>query len=212
MRRVLGRVLGWVARVWLLTLRLQVHTHPALSALEGRVPWVLCFWHGTQWPLLAWKRRRATAVLVSLSTDGEIQSGALSSLGFCIERGSSSRGGARGLMAIVRRIKRGTDAAFAVDGPRGPLHEVKPGAILAAARTQGVLVPMGAACARGHRFERAWDKYFLGWPFSRAVVVLGAPIEPVEGAGLVVAEAIQRANEHAQALLSSEAKLVRANA
>lgn len=203
MRSVLGRLLGWFARLWLSTLRLHVHAHPSLALLDGEVPWVLCFWHGTQWPLLAWKRRRRTAVLVSLSKDGELQSGALSSLGLDVERGSSSRGGARGLMAIVRSVKRGADAAFAVDGPRGPLHEVKPGAALVASRTHGVLVPMGAACAREHRFDKAWDRYRLALPFSRVVVVVGAPIWPNDAGQAALKEAIEDANREAHALLET---------
>lgn len=173
----MGLVLGGVARVWLATLRLRVVTHPAL-AQHGDVPWVLSFFHGAQWPLLAWKRRRPTLVMVSHSADGAIQARALGLLGFRVVRGSSSRGGARGLAAIVRGLRRGdVDAAFAVDGPRGPYGAPKPGAALAAQRSGGVLVPMGSAVASGKTFVRAWDRFVLAWPFARAVVVLGAPID-----------------------------------
>jgi lysophospholipid acyltransferase (LPLAT)-like uncharacterized protein len=180
LRTALGLFLGVVARLWLATLRLRVVVHPEL-ARHGDVPWVLSFFHGTQWPLLAWRRRRPTLVMVSHSADGAIQARALGLLGFRIVRGSSSRGGARGLAAIVRGLRRGgADAAFAVDGPRGPYGDVKPGAALAAQRSGGVLVPMGSAVASGTTFVRAWDRFALAWPFARVVVVLGAPIEAAE--------------------------------
>ena len=67
-----GVLLGLVARAWLATLRVRVVVHPALAE-HGARPWVLSFFHGTQWPLLAWRRRRATVVLVSLSRDGAMQ-------------------------------------------------------------------------------------------------------------------------------------------
>lgn len=206
LRSALGIVLGVVARLWLATLRLRLVVHPELER-RGDVPWVLSFFHGTQWPLLAWRRRRPTLVMVSHSADGAIQARALGVLGFRVVRGSSSRGGARGLGAIVRGLRRGdADAAFAVDGPRGPYGDVKPGAALAAQRTGGVLVPMGSAVAHGMTFARAWDRFALAWPFARVVVVLGAPIEaPAVAAEAAVAlrNGIEEANAAAAALLSS---------
>lgn len=200
---VLGFVLGWVARLWLATLRVELEIHPSLAE-RGDVPWVLAFFHGTQWPLLAWGRRRPTLVLVSHSRDGAIQARALDRLGFVVERGSSSRGGARGLVAVVRKLNAGgRDAAFAVDGPRGPYGVVKPGAWLAAVRAGGVLVPMGGAVHRGRVFERAWDRFALAWPFSRVAVVLGAPLAPAEdaGDGELVRAAIVAANARASELV-----------
>src|SRR5512144_1103842 len=98
-RRALGHLLGLLARVWLATLRLTLLVDPALARVEGRA-WSLAFWHGQQFSLLRWRRRRPTVALVSLSRDGELQSRALAQVGLAIERGSSSRGGATGLKAI----------------------------------------------------------------------------------------------------------------
>jgi len=171
-------VLGVVARVWLSTLRVRVLADPGLEEARGR-PWVLAFWHGTQWPLLAWRRRRETVVLVSWSTDGAMQASALGVQGLRVVRGSSSRGGARGLAAVVRAIRRGgMDAAFAVDGPRGPRGVVKGGAIVAARAANAVVVPMAAAVHHGVVLEGTWDRFVLAWPFGRVDVVLGAPIDP----------------------------------
>lgn len=201
LRVVLGFVLGLVARMWLATLRMRLDVHPDLERCEG-VPWVLAFFHGTQWPLLAWRRRRPTLVMVSHSADGAMQARALGLLGFLVVRGSSSRGGARGLAAIVRRMRRGdADAAFAVDGPRGPYGDVKPGALLAAHRAGGVLVPMGSAALQGKTFTRAWDRFRLAWPFSRVAVVLGAPMAPSTSRE-DLAEAIRDANRKAEGMLA----------
>jgi lysophospholipid acyltransferase (LPLAT)-like uncharacterized protein len=177
-RTLLGVLLGLVARVWLATLRVHVVAHPALGDVEDR-PWVLAFWHGTQWPLLAWRRRRETVVLVSLSRDGTMQARALALQGLRVVRGSSSRGGARGLAALVRTMKReGADAAFAVDGPRGPRGIVKSGAVVAARLADAVIVPMGGAVRRGVVLRRAWDRFAIAWPFTRVDVVLGSPVDP----------------------------------
>jgi lysophospholipid acyltransferase (LPLAT)-like uncharacterized protein len=177
---LLGIVLGLVARLWLATLRVHVVVHPALARVQGR-PWVLAFWHGTQWPLLAWRRRRPTVVLVSLSRDGAMQARALALQGLRVVRGSSSRGGVRGLAQVVRAMKRGAlDAAFAVDGPRGPVGVVKGGALVAARATGAVVVPLTGSMRRGVVLGRTWDRFAIAWPFSRVEVVLGAPIDPSE--------------------------------
>ena len=189
-RALLGVVLGLVARLWLSTLRVRVVMHPALDGVRDR-PWVLAFWHGTQWPLLAWGGRRPTVVLVSLSRDGAMQARALALQGLRVVRGSSSRGGARGLAALVRAMKRGAvDAAFAIDGPRGPLGVVKGGALVAARATGAVVVPTTGSTRRGVVLQRSWDKFTIAWPFSRVDVVLGEPIDPDHLTG--AREAVER--------------------
>lgn len=211
-RALLGIVVGALARLWLRTLRLDVRVHPSLAADVDERPWVLAFLHGKQWPLLAWRRRRPTAVMVSLSKDGQIQARALSVLGFTVVRGSSSRGGARGLAGIVRHLKAGEhDAAFAVDGPRGPYGVPKPGVLLAARAAGAVVVPMGSAASGAKIFARAWDRFELAWPFARACVVLGAPLEvaePTTGADQEeavgnLATCIASANASAEAFLAA---------
>jgi lysophospholipid acyltransferase (LPLAT)-like uncharacterized protein len=177
-RALLGIFLGLLARIWLATLRVRVMRHPALDGVHDR-PWVLAFWHGTQWPLLAWRRRRPTVVLVSLSRDGAMQARALALQGLRVVRGSSSRGGVRGLTALVRAMRRdGADAAFAVDGPRGPRGTVKAGAVVAARLSGAVLVPMAGIVRRGIVLRRAWDRFAIAWPFTCVEVVLGSPVDP----------------------------------
>ena len=185
-RRLLGSMLGVVARVWLATLRVRVRVDPALQGASDR-PWVLAFFHGAQWPLLAWPRRRRTVVLVSLSRDGAMQARALEVQGFRVVRGSSSRAGVRGLAALVRAMRRdGADAAFAVDGPRGPRGVVKGGAVVAARACGGVVVPMASAVRCGVVLRRSWDRLAIAWPFTRVDVAIGSPIEP--GASDAVAQ------------------------
>ncbi len=140
-------------------------------------------------------RSRRTCVLVSHSRDGDMQAAALSSLGFEVVRGSSSRGGARALASLVRKLRQPrTDAVFAVDGPRGPYGVVKPGALLAAKRAGACVVPAGAAARRSVVLDRAWDRFVLPWPFTRVDIVLGPPVDPV-GGGAELARAIAECNQ-----------------
>jgi lysophospholipid acyltransferase (LPLAT)-like uncharacterized protein len=202
-REGLGFIVGLLVRLWLLTLRARVLVDPALEVLGdgGSAPWVLAFFHGTQFPLLAWRRRRRTSVLVSLSRDGSLQAGVLRALGFSVVRGSTSAGGARGAASLVRRARAGDDLAFAVDGPRGPRGSVKPGARWATRHARGVLVPMGSAVARGHVFSRAWDQYAVAWPFARVAIALGAPLS-ADATDAELGAAIEAANRIAASSLA----------
>jgi lysophospholipid acyltransferase (LPLAT)-like uncharacterized protein len=142
-----------------------------------------------------------------LSPDGVLFGAALARLGLRVVHGSSSRAGAAGLAALVRVLRAGTtDAAVAVDGPRGPSGVAKPGALVAARLAGAHVVPMGAAVAR-KLVLGSWDRLELAWPFARVAVVLGPPVElpptePHGGPALAALEAsIALANEAAEALL-----------
>jgi len=210
-RAALGIVLGFLARAYLATLRARVWVDPALDLGDQR-PFVLCFWHGDQLPCFCWKRRRPTVALVSLSPDGQMQSRALVRQGLVVERGSTSRAGARGLFAIVQKLRRGHDAAFAIDGPRGPRHAVAPGARAAARLSGGVLVPMGSAAPRAVTLSKSWDQFRVPLPFSRVNVVLGAPIEPsasLEELGAGIARASSLAGLFATVVASERDAVLR---
>jgi lysophospholipid acyltransferase (LPLAT)-like uncharacterized protein len=191
-------LLGLLVRAWAATWRVRLVVEPGAES----APRVLAFWHGRQMPLVAVRSRPAVA-LVSLSKDGELQAGVMRSLGLSVVRGSSSRGGARALKAVVSALVGGADALFAVDGPRGPARRAKPGALSAARLAGAAVVPVGTAVSRGSVLRRAWDRFLVPWPFARVVVVAGAPLA-VDAAGPEAVEAaIERAERRAAELLEA---------
>lgn len=182
MRRLVGFALGLLVRVWVCTFRVRLCAALPLGAAP---PSVFAFWHGRQMALFSTRRGRASVALVSHSADGELQSGVLSALGVDSVRGSSSRGGARGLAAVIRRVARQrAHALFAVDGPRGPAFVAKPGAAQAALLAGAPLLPVGAGARWAFRLSRIWDDFLVVLPFSRVVIVIGAPLD----AGAAAAE------------------------
>lgn len=138
---------------------------------------VFCFWHGNQAGLFAYPHSNTVAVLCSMSRDGQLQARILQRLGFLICFGSSTRGGSAGLVSMIRRIRDGNDAAFAVDGPKGPVKQAKFGAIEAARQSDGVLVPIGVRANRAWVFTKAWDNYSLPKPFAQVSIELGPSLE-----------------------------------
>ena len=136
---------------------------------------VYAFWHGRQFLLAYRMRNREIALMSSLSRDGEHQSRILHRLGYRIVRGSASRAGIRGLLGLIKEMKSGYDSTFAVDGPRGPVCEVKEGVIYAAKKVRAYIVPVSSSAKRARIFNKAWDKYLFPYPFTKGVIIFGQP-------------------------------------
>ncbi len=202
LRRALGILLALVIRPWVSTLRVVFEDDA--GAELGQARGVFAFFHGQQMALLRGVGRRHLLTLVSRSKDGELQTGVLGQLGFRIVRGSSSRGGASALRRLVLELRAGGDAAFAVDGPRGPFGVPKAGAAFAAAHSGVPLRPVASAPRRAIVLGRSWDRFEIPLPFSRVAIVVGPPFDPAlatEYPGSLGA-AIRRARARAEALAS----------
>jgi lysophospholipid acyltransferase (LPLAT)-like uncharacterized protein len=198
LRQLLGVALSWLVRGWARTWR--IHWIDGPPARDSARRTVYAFWHGQQMALAARRYPGPLATLVSLSRDGQLQASVMRRLGLVVVRGSSSRGGARGLYAMIRAVQGGADAAFAVDGPRGPLYSAKRGALVVAERTRARLVPVACAARRTWVLERAWDRFEIPLPFTTVAIAVGQArrFEPTEQGAVELGEAIQR--ERARAL------------
>ena len=97
-------------------------------------------------------------------------------LGYQVFRGSSSRGGARGLIGLIKAVKNGSQSALAVDGPKGPIYEVKPGVVELALRTGQPIIPVRTRCKSAWYIPRAWNKTYIPKPFTRVIVEYGEAI------------------------------------
>lgn len=143
-------------------------------------PCVFAHWHGDELVLIGYYANRRLAVLSSLSKDGTLMAKTLTLLGYQVFRGSSSKGGARGLIGLIRAVQAGSQAALAVDGPKGPIYEVKPGVVGLAQKTERAIVPVRTRCDRAWHFPRAWNKTYLPKPFARVEVEYGEAVLAAE--------------------------------
>jgi lysophospholipid acyltransferase (LPLAT)-like uncharacterized protein len=138
--------------------------------------WIGCLWHGTMLSPI-WRHQKEDAVvLASDHRDGEYVTRVLSRLGYGIARGSSTRGGARGLRDLLRAARAGHPLAITPDGPQGPREVVKVGAVVLAARSGLPVVPIGVGMSRAWRFS-SWDRFAIPKPLARIHIGYGAPIE-----------------------------------
>jgi hypothetical protein len=134
------------------------------------------FFHGSLFPLVYAHRDQGVCILTSLSRDGELLSRVLMKTGYRVVRGSSTRGGIKGLLEMTRVVAKGHDGGIAVDGPKGPRWKAKPGVLLLAQKTGSPIIPIGVGFGKAKRFDRSWDAFQFPYPFSRVVLRYGEPI------------------------------------
>lgn len=175
--RILSSI-GWIVlSAWSRTIRMRFVNKEAPDRLasEGK-NFIYAFWHGRQFLLFHSHRNSGIVIPASESRDGEIQAGILKRFGFDVVRGSSKRKGERVLLGMVDGLRKGRNIAFAVDGPRGPLYEVKPGVTYLAGKLNKPIVPVITSAKRYWILKKIWDKYLLPVPFTTGVVLYGEPI------------------------------------
>lgn len=184
---VLAAIVTVVYGLWCRTLRLEFEGRERVLQTwdEGRQTVLACWhnelfcfpWMGRAMP---WIRSRVGWLgIVSASRDGDILAEILHRLGFATSRGSSSRGGLRALMGAVRALKKDPrrQGFVTVDGPRGPRHEVKDGALVLANKAGALMIPARVRYSGCWTFTGAWDRFELPKPFSRCRIVFGEPYE-----------------------------------
>jgi len=162
---LLGRTLRW---------RVEGLQHFEGVLASGRQP-VMAFWHGRILPATVYFRGRGIVVMTSENFDGEWIARIIERFGYGTARGSTSRGGRRALLQLVRDMKAGRAAGFAVDGPRGPARVAQPGAVWLAGAAGQPLLPFHLEASRYWELS-SWDRTQIPKPFSTVALVVGEPI------------------------------------
>lgn len=135
---------------------------------EGQ-PVMFVFWHGHMLPLVHYHRHEGIVVLVSEHGDGEYITRVLERNGFGTVRGSSTRGGRKGLKGLVRAAREGHDVGVSPDGPRGPRRDFKPGALAAAQMAGLPVVPIAVRVSSSWHFD-SWDRFLVPRPFAQVTL------------------------------------------
>jgi lysophospholipid acyltransferase (LPLAT)-like uncharacterized protein len=176
-RTVIGPMVRALASSWRFQL---VHEERWRPLYEAKRPHVFLLWHEVMLPLLWHHRNQGVVLLVSEARDGQYLADLATSLGYRSVRGSSTRGGARALLAAVRELQAAGAVAFTPDGPRGPRRELKPGVIAAAQRGGAVIVPIHAEADRAWRLN-SWDRFMIPKPLARVEITYGRAFGVAEG-------------------------------
>jgi len=139
-------------------------------------PFILAFWHGRILMMpYCWRRNVPIHMLISQHRDGQIIAKTVSHFGIKTVAGSSSRGGAGALRAMLKSLKAGESVGITPDGPRGPRMRVSDG-IISVARLSGVPVLPASYAIERHRVLGTWDRFVVALPFSKGVIIWGNSI------------------------------------
>jgi lysophospholipid acyltransferase (LPLAT)-like uncharacterized protein len=175
----------------------------------GKPP-IFAFWHGRILAATLYFRDRSIIVMTSENFDGEWIARIIERFGYGTARGSTSSGGKRAILQLMRELKAGHPAGFTLDGPRGPARVAQPGAVWLAMATGNPLLPFHLEASSAWT-TRSWDRTQIPKPFSTVGLAVGEPLyvepnaspEALEAARLELERRLSALENEARALLTA---------
>ena len=149
--------------------------HVEAARASGR-PIVYVLWHSRLLPLIHNRRGEGVALLISRHRDGGYLAELCEGWGYRTVRGSTQRGGAGGLLGLIRFLRAGTEVGTTPDGPRGPAEQLKPGILVAAQHAEAWVIAMGARARRAWWIQ-SWDRLCVPKPFATVQVFYSPPLD-----------------------------------
>lgn len=160
--------------------RVDGEAHVEAVRAAGGHP-IHAFWHGRILPATLYFQRRGIVVITSENFDGEWIARIIKRFGYGTARGSTSRGGPRALLQLVRDVE-SKGVAFTLDGPRGPAQVAQPGAVWLSKATGQPLLPFHCE-AESSWTLKSWDRTQIPRPFTTVAIAIEAPIYVPRDAG-----------------------------
>ena len=195
---IVTSLLGWIIWAYMAlcnrTIRWSVEgEEDARNIWLGYPNIIVAAWHSTilllpsgwnriirKWP----QQKTRSAMLISLSKDGEPVAKAIKHLGLEAVRGSSThkrkkrdKGGMKALAEALRILKNGGGICITPDGPRGPAEVAQNGPVIMAQRTGAPILPYAIVSSPRMRLK-TWDGFRIPYPFSRGALVFGKAVIP----------------------------------
>lgn len=145
---------------------------PMNPQYRGR--FVYAGWHEYMVMPIALRGSRKLVALASQHGDGQFIARAMKHLNWHVVCGSSSRGGSKALLQMLRDDARSPN--ITPDGPRGPRRHFSAGALFLASKLQLPLVCAGYGYRNPWRM-RSWDSFAVPKPWSQGRAVFGPPMQ-----------------------------------
>jgi len=153
-----------------------LNRHYLKYSQNSGLPIMYVVWHGTMLlPIFAHRNEQIVA-MVSEHADGEIIAQTILRLGYKTVRGSSTRGGTNAYRGMLKLLKQGHNCTILPDGPTGPRHVFKKGAMLLAQRSESIIQPLTFSSKKPISLK-TWDKFTLWYPFTRICLAYGKPMK-----------------------------------
>ena len=166
-------------------LRLQEKlTHIENYNYPDMEPCIFVMWHENQFLVHGIKNREKLSIQISNSIDGQVVSDVCEKWGFKVVRGSAGKkGSVESTIQMISRLKLGENVAMMVDGPHGPLHKVKNGAVKVAQMSGAPIIPVHWYSPQKTFIKLpSWDKMRTPFGGCNILNVYGEPIFVKENA------------------------------
>ena len=172
-------VLSLLVRLIYLTNKKTFH-HPQSIPNE---PFILVMWHRQllmqAFNYKKFKKNGKLKAIISDHRDGQTINKVLSYIGVGAISGSSTRGGAKALLAAIKSIKNNIDVAITPDGPKGPIYEVASGIVAISNKTNAIILPCKIEPSK-YWEASSWDKFIIPKPFGTIDFYIEEPFS-IEG-------------------------------
>ncbi len=177
---IVGLIVFIIYRLISWSWRIQIHEPQRLiESYKNKTPFILAHFHGDEIAMLFLVKRYKLATMISTSKDGEMMNAIYKLLGGKTSRGSSTRGGVTALKGLIEICKNGSNSNVAVDGPKGPIYEIKPGVFELSRLLKSEIFAGGAYCESAWRFPRSWNQTYFPKPFAKVVIYWTGPLGPI---------------------------------
>jgi hypothetical protein len=157
---------------------IKIMTPAAQQILQEKRPVIYAVYHGRMIGMLhILDDRSKLTALISRSRDGELLTRIAQNLGYSVARGSPAFRAIEAARQLVAAARSGQSLTIAVDGPRGPIYEVKPGVIRMAEITGLPLLPFFCNFKKEAHWWGSWDKIAGGYFGTPMLYLVGEPID-----------------------------------
>lgn len=182
-QRLLLLLLAGLMAVWTRSLRFRLGADVQAVIDHPPATSVVILWHNRLFAAPEFFRRyfgqRRLATLISASGDGAWLAAFVKKLGMSPIRGSHYKRGPQAVREMLAAHKDGYDIAVTPDGSRGPIYDLKPGAVAVALKTGAPFVMFSLNFSRAWQLK-SWDRFYLPRPFSRIDVQMRLIEHPAE--------------------------------
>ncbi len=174
--KTISFLLPILAKLLHLTIRYQYRNLDHIEeAKKGGGAFAVAIWHQNSFTTALAHQNQPVSILVSPDRWGVLLSSFLKSLGLGSIRGKRVKQRNVTISNISLGSKHNQALAITVDGPLGPLHEVKAGVVAYSQSNKVPILPIAAVPERYWELK-TWDRQRIPKPFTKVRVLYGSVI------------------------------------
>ncbi len=170
------QIIYFVLGILFFTCRKKFYADVKSDALPK--PVIVVFWHGELLSVMKgymlYRGSKNIDAMISNHKDGELVARVVSLFGGGAIRGSSTRGGVKALIQSFKTLGKKRDLGIALDGPKGPRHNVADGVVLISQKKSVPIVTFNCKPTSYWQLN-SWDKCVVPKPFCTLNFYISEP-------------------------------------